>query len=181
MGHCKHPRRQGKSGGRLPFTWAKRLEDYAATDPAYPERSSKGVDGKTTFSEGVYVGYRWFDKQKIDPLFPFGFGLTYTELEYSKLKVVPASDGGLDVRFELKNIGRTASDEVPQVYLGAPGECTSGCSVCSACPCRIRSNFSEPRRVEEYYDLSSFAQTGILVYRARHVDEGNWDTRVVNR
>src|SRR5262252_3827328 len=49
--------------GRLPFTWGKRLEDYAATDPAHPERSAKGVNGATTFSEGVNVGYRWFDKQ----------------------------------------------------------------------------------------------------------------------
>ena len=50
--------------GRLPVTWAKRLEDYAATDPRHPERSYKGVDGKTTYSEGVNVGYRWFDKEK---------------------------------------------------------------------------------------------------------------------
>src|ERR1700683_1700930 len=56
--------------GRLPFTWAKKLEDYPATNPKYPERSSKGVDGKTTFSEGVNVGYRWFDKEKIEPQFP---------------------------------------------------------------------------------------------------------------
>ena len=59
----------GKSSpaGRLPVTWGKRLEDYAATDPKHPERSMKGVDGKTTYSEGVNVGYRWFDKEKIDP------------------------------------------------------------------------------------------------------------------
>jgi len=106
--------------GRLPFTWAKRLEDYPATDPAYPERSSKGVDGKTTFSEGVNVGYRWFDKQKIEPLFPFGYGLSYTRFDYSGLKVTPASDGGLDINFALKNTGTVASDEVPQVYLGNP-------------------------------------------------------------
>ena len=112
----------GKSSpaGRLPFTWAKHLEDYAANDPKHPERSSKGVDGKTTFSEGVYVGYRWFDKEKIEPLFPFGFGLSYSKFEYSGLKAAHASDGGLDVSFELKNTGGAAADEVPQVYLGAP-------------------------------------------------------------
>ena len=92
--------------GRLPFTWGKRLEDYAATDPAHPERSAKGVNGKTTFSEGVNVGYRWFDKQKIEPLFPFGFGLSYTKFDYSGLKVVAASDGGLDVSFEITKYGR---------------------------------------------------------------------------
>ena len=106
--------------GRLPFTWGKRLEDYAATDPSHPERSAKGVNGATTFSEGVNVGYRWFDQQKIEPLFPFGFGLSYTNFAYSDLKVASAPDGGLEVSFSVKNTGGVAGDEVPQVYLGAP-------------------------------------------------------------
>jgi beta-glucosidase len=106
--------------GRLPFTWAKRLEDYAANDPSHPERSAKGVDGKTTFSEGVDLGYRWFDKQKIEPLFPFGFGLSYSTFSYSDLKVKAAADGGLDVSVQVKNTGAVGGDEVPQVYLDAP-------------------------------------------------------------
>lgn len=106
--------------GRLPFTWADRLDQYVSHDPAHPERSSDGVGGKTTFSEGIFVGYRWFDAQKIEPLFPFGFGLSYTTFEYSGLKVENAEDGGLDVRFRLRNAGAAASDEVPQVYLDAP-------------------------------------------------------------
>jgi len=106
--------------GRLPFTWAKRLEDYASNDPAHPERSAKGVNGATTFSEGVNVGYRWFDKQKKAPLFPFGFGLSYTKFEYSGLKIVAAGDGGLDVSFQLKNASSVVGDEVAQIYLGAP-------------------------------------------------------------
>ena len=112
--------------GRLPFTWGKRLEDYAATDPAHPERSSGGVNGATTFSEGVNVGYRWFDKQKIVPLFPFAYGLSYTTFVYSALKTTLASDGGLDVSFQLKNSGSIAGDEVPQVYLGAPAQRPAG-------------------------------------------------------
>ncbi len=112
--------------GRLPFTWGKRLEDYAATDPAHPERSAKGVNGATTFSEGVNVGYRWFDKQKTVPLFPFGSGLSYTNFAYSGLKVADAADGGLDVSFEIKNVGAAAGDEVPQVYLGAPAQRPKG-------------------------------------------------------
>jgi len=106
--------------GRLPFTWAKRLQDYAANDPTHPERSAKGVDGKTTFSEGLDIGYRWFDKQKIEPLFPFGFGLSYTSFKYSDLKVAAASDNGFDVSVKITNSGSVAGDEVPQVYLDAP-------------------------------------------------------------
>jgi len=118
----------GKSSpaGRLPVTWGKRLEDYAATDPKHPERSHKGVDGKTTYSEGVNVGYRWFDKEKIGPLFAFGHGLSYTTFAYSGLKVEKASGGGLNVKVNIKNTGGVDSDEVPQVYLGAPGSIPEG-------------------------------------------------------
>lgn len=112
--------------GRLPVTWGKSLTDYAATDPKYPERSGKGVDGKTTYSEGVFVGYRWFDKENIEPLFPFGHGLGYTSFAYSGLNTAKASDGGLDVTFNVKNTGAVASDEVPQVYLGAPSVIPDG-------------------------------------------------------
>ncbi len=106
--------------GRLPFTWANKLTDYAATDPAHPERSAAGVDGKTTFSEGVDLGYRWFDAQKIEPLFPFGFGLSYTSFKYSELHANSAQDGGVDVTVRIQNTGKLAGDEVPQVYLDAP-------------------------------------------------------------
>jgi beta-glucosidase len=112
--------------GRLPVTWAKRLDDYAATDPNHPERSKKGVDHKTTYSEGVNVGYRWFDQQKIDPLFPFGYGLSYTSFEYSDLKADKSPDGGLNVQVTIRNTGGMDSDEVPQAYLGAAGSIPTG-------------------------------------------------------
>lgn len=112
--------------GRLPVTWANKLTDYPATDPAHPERSAKGVDGKTTYSEGVNVGYRWFDKENVEPLFAFGYGLSYTTFAYSDLKVSKAADGGLDVSVKIQNTGQTASDEVPQVYLSAPREAPEG-------------------------------------------------------
>jgi len=112
--------------GRLPVTWARRLEDYAATNPNHPERSKKGVERKTTFSEGLDLGYRWFDRQKIEPLFPFGHGLSYTTFAYSGLRVNKGSDGGLTVQVTIRNTGHVDGDEVPQVYLGAPSEIPAG-------------------------------------------------------
>ena len=112
--------------GRLPVTWGKSLTDYPATDPKYPERSKQGVDKKTTYSEGVNVGYRWFDKENIEPLFAFGHGLSYTTFDYSALSIAKAADGGLDVKVAIKNSGAAASDEVPEVYLGAPSEIPEG-------------------------------------------------------
>ena len=112
--------------GRLPVTWGKRLEDYPATDPRHPERSKKPPEKKTIYSEGVNVGYRWFDKENIEPLFAFGHGLSYTSFDYSGLSVSKASDGGLDVKVNIKNKTAVASDEVPQVYLGAPDQVPDG-------------------------------------------------------
>jgi beta-glucosidase len=106
--------------GRLPFTWPRALDQMLANDPAHPERSNRGVEGRTTYSEGIFMGYRWFDRQDVAPLFPFGHGLSYTRFAYSRLRVAPAADGGLDVSFTVRNAGKAAGDEVPQVYLGPP-------------------------------------------------------------
>jgi beta-glucosidase len=125
----------GKSNpaGRLPVTWGRRLEDYPATDPRYPERSAAGVDHKTTFSEGVNVGYRWFDHEHIEPLFAFGHGLAYTTFAYSALRIDRSRDGGLSVRLQIKNTGAVDGDEVPQVYLGAPDQAPSGVQFSPRC------------------------------------------------
>jgi beta-glucosidase len=117
---------QANPGGHLPFTWPKRLEDMPASDPGHPERSNEGVNGKTTFSEGVLVGYRWLDRQKIEPLFPFGFGLSYTTFRYSELTTAPAPDGGIDVKARISNVGSRAGDAVPQVYLERPDNPPAG-------------------------------------------------------
>jgi beta-glucosidase len=72
------------------------------------------------------VGYRWFDAQKIEPLFPFGYGLSYTKFAYSDMKAVADGDGGATVTVRVKNTGAVAGDEVPQVYLDAPGSAIAG-------------------------------------------------------
>jgi len=79
-----------------------------------------GKDGVTRFGEGVDVGDRWFDGNAIQPLFPFGYRLSYTQLTYQDVKVAKAADGGMDFSFSVHNTGRCDSDEVPQVYLAAP-------------------------------------------------------------
>lgn len=107
--------------GRLPITWPVKLSDMVAQDSVnHPERTNQGVEGKTWETEGVFMGYRWFDKQDIKPMFPFGHGLSYTTFQYSLLKAARAADGGLDVSFTIRNTGKAAGDEVPQVYIGAP-------------------------------------------------------------
>lgn len=70
-------------------------------------------------TNGLFVGYRWYDLHDVEPLFPFGHGLSYTQFEYSDLYVQPSGDG-YDVSFAVKNIGPVAGAEVAQVYVGPP-------------------------------------------------------------
>jgi len=116
--------------GRLPITWLQpNPGGLVVNDQAHPERSGRGAGGRggtATYSEGIFVGYRWVDQQKITPLFPFGYGLSYSKFEYSNLKVARTNDGGADVSFRVKNTGKYAGDEVPQVYLGPPANPPSG-------------------------------------------------------
>jgi beta-glucosidase len=94
--------------GRTPVTWPKRWEDSSAFG-RYP-----GDGQSVDYSEGLYVGYRWFDKNKLAPLFPFGHGLSYTTFAYSNLSATPT-----EVSFDLKNTGTRAGAEVAQLYLAA--------------------------------------------------------------
>jgi hypothetical protein len=106
--------------GKLPFTFEKRFQD----NPAYPNYPS--VDGGVTaiYKEGLFMGYRGFDKYGIQPQFPFGYGLSYTTFAYSDLKVTPTSynnSGKVRVSFRVQNVGNKAGAEVAQVYLGKGG------------------------------------------------------------
>lgn len=114
--------------GRLPFTWGRKAEDYPASDPRFPERGSN-LDGIVKYSEGLNIGYRWFDKEKIQPLFAFGHGLSYTNFSYKSLRVVEKEDS-LTVSFSVENTGTQASDEVPQIYLSSPQDSPSDGKFC---------------------------------------------------
>ena len=137
--------------GRLPITWPRRIADGPANDPAHPERSSKGVKGKTVYAEGIFVGYRWYDQKNIAPLFPFGHGLSYTSFSYSDLKLAPAADGGVDASVMVKNTGARDGDEVVQAYVGAPRPAPGGAAFAKRALAsfdRITLAAGEQRRVE---------------------------------
>ncbi len=73
--------------GKLPATFLKRWEDAPAFGN-YP-----GDGRRVEYKEGIFVGYRWFDTKNIEPLFPFGHGLSYTNFEYSNLKLSKVKEG----------------------------------------------------------------------------------------
>ncbi len=102
--------------GKLPCTFPKQLAD----SPAHALGAYPGKDGTVRYEEGLLVGYRWFDTKKLEPLFPFGHGLSYTRFEYSGLKLVESKDAkspALAVEFEVTNAGAREGAEVAQVYV----------------------------------------------------------------
>jgi beta-glucosidase len=120
--------------GKLPMTFPKALADTpTGSDPArYPGLLANGstarAPGDTSirqvdYSEGLAVGYRWYQSQGIEPLFPFGYGLSYRSFAYSQLQVTPQSnDGTKEVRihFQLTNTGQRSGTETAQAYLTLP-------------------------------------------------------------
>jgi beta-glucosidase len=101
--------------GHLPISLERRWEDNATFNSYYPNDGPKRIK----YNEGVFVGYRHFDHDNIKPLFPFGFGLSYTSFGFKNLNISPANRGSVTVSFDLTNTGRRAGAEVAQVYVGA--------------------------------------------------------------
>lgn len=103
--------------GRLPISIERRLEDNPSA--ANYNENTKARELRTVeYREGVFVGYRGYERAGIKPLFPFGFGLSYTSFKYSDLKVNQLSDGQVEVAFTITNTGKKEAKEVAQVYVG---------------------------------------------------------------
>ncbi len=100
--------------GKLPTTFPVRLED----NPAYI--NYPGENGKVHYGEGIFVGYRYYDKKKVAPLFPFGHGLSYTSFKYSKLRIGAKSitpNETLKVKVDVTNAGKVPGKEIVQLYV----------------------------------------------------------------
>ncbi|HHH75720.1 MAG TPA: beta-glucosidase, partial [Phycisphaerae bacterium] len=102
---------------KLPITIERRLEDRSSTNCYHDDDGDKRVQ----LADGIFGGYRHFDRENIEPLFPFGFGLGYTTFEYSDLQLsagqISESDT-LNVSFTIENTGSRSGEEVAQVYIG---------------------------------------------------------------
>ena len=107
--------------GKLPCTFPKQLTD----SPAHALGAYPGLSGTVTYSEGLLVGYRWFDAKKVEPQFPFGYGLSYTTFQYSNLKLAQTLDGLngtiLVAQFDIKNTGSRPGAEVAELYVHQDG------------------------------------------------------------
>lgn len=104
--------------GKLPFSFPKKLEDNAAI--SFGEISYPGNGKIQEYKEDILVGYRWFDTKKIEPLFAFGHGLSFTTFEYGKASTDKSSYTSKDVvklKFTIKNSGKVKGAEAAQIYI----------------------------------------------------------------
>jgi beta-glucosidase len=132
--------------GKLPASFERRWEDNATFNSYYPKAGEKRVE----YKEGVFLGYRHFDRSAVKPLFPFGYGLSYTTFRYGDLKVTPSSsavDSPVSVSFDLTNTGSKEGAEVAEVYVGDP-------------------HASVPRPVKE---LKGFAKVNLRPGETKHI------------
>ena len=143
--------------GKLPTTFPQRLED----SPAYI--NYPGENGRVLYGEGIFVGYRYYDKKKVEPLFPFGYGLSYTQFTYHNLQLSAASiraGQSLQVHVEIENSGACAGKEIVQLYLRdvqsslvrPPKELKAFAKVALQPGERRRVSFSLDREALAFYD-----------------------------
>jgi beta-glucosidase len=167
--------------GRLPVTFERRWEDNPAHDSYYPAEGTRRVE----YKEGVFVGYRGYEHNHTKPLFPFGYGLSYTTFEYGNLSINPLPDaatggaGGMlyQVSFDVKNTGTREGADVAQVYVGERAAKV-------ARPLKELKGFSkitlrpgETRRVTVTLDRRAFSYYDVDAKRWR-ADAGDFDVLV---
>lgn len=97
--------------GKLPFSFLKDMGQTAAF------KGYKGIDLKARYDEGIYVGYRYLDKNNLEPSYPFGFGLSYTSFKYSNIKIEEMGKYQYKVSVDIENIGKMDGDEIVQLYV----------------------------------------------------------------
>jgi beta-glucosidase len=105
--------------GKLPATFERKWEDNPSYHSYFPQKGDKHVE----YSEGIFVGYRGYDKNKVAPQFPFGFGLSYTTFGYSDLRIEPSEKSRgemVEVSFQVENTGDREGAEIAEVYVGNP-------------------------------------------------------------
>jgi beta-glucosidase len=147
--------------GKLPISWERRIKDI----PTYSNYHEAPGSHDVTYREGIFIGYRYYDRTSVKPLFPFGFGLSYTTFRFSHLQVKRTGASEVSVDFDVTNTGPRAGAEVAQVYVGAPSgsvprpvrELKQFARVPLAPGATQHIERSLPQRAFEYWDVATHA------------------------
>ena len=104
--------------GKLPISMEKKWEDNPCHDNYYVNAEPKSREcNHVEYREGIFTGYRGFDRNGVEPMYPFGYGLSYSTFEFSGLQLAKNAAGGVDVTFTVKNTGKRKASETAQVYV----------------------------------------------------------------
>jgi beta-glucosidase len=103
--------------GRLPISIERNESDNPSSAFYYATSTPRNESAHVDYGEGIFTGYRGYDRSGVKPMFPFGYGLSYTTFEYSDLKLTELAGDSVQVEFDVKNTGKVASAEVAQVYV----------------------------------------------------------------
>ncbi len=159
--------------GRLPVTFERKWEDNPAHASYYPASADTN---RVEYKEGVFVGYRGYEKNNTTPLFPFGHGLSYTTFKYSNLSVKGGSSR-YEVSFDVQNTGSREGAEVAQVYVGdthskvpRPAKELKGFA-------KVRLRPGETRKVTVPLDARSFSYYDAAA-KQWHAEPGDYDILV---
>lgn len=167
--------------GRLPISWERNLKDNPSLPYYYPAPGTE----KITYGDDIFVGYRGYEHNHTQPLFPFGFGLSYTTFKYSNLTVNPSSKSAVnpedkpsyEISFDVTNAGRSAGADVAQLYLSEDHPSTTRPAQELKGFARVQLSPGETRRVSIPLDARSFAWYDVQA-KAWHGDAGSYTVHV---
>ncbi len=156
--------------GRLPISWEKSLKDNPSYAYYYPTPGTE----KIHYDDDIFVGYRGYEHNHTEPLFPFGYGLSYTSFQYANLKIEPAGKpGAYSIRFDVTNTGERHGADVAQIYVAEdhpsvarPAQELKGFA-------RVSLDPGETRHVTIPLDARSFAWYDVKA-KAWHADAGKF-------
>lgn len=168
--------------GKLPVSFPRSEQDIPVNEPLrYP-----GVDNRQQYSEGLLMGYRWYDARNIEPLFAFGHGLSYTTFDYSEI-VLARSGDEVSINFTLRNSGQRTGLEVAQVYLeqhGIEGVTTevrklvAFSKVTLAAGESRRVSLTVPARSFDYWNTATHSWSQLPGEKILHVGSSSRDLRL---
>jgi beta-glucosidase len=172
---------EANPSGRLPISWERTLKDNPSYAYYYPAPGTE----KITYRDDIFVGYRGYEKAGTKPLFPFGFGLSYTTFQYANLEIHPASkpaknpenNPSYEVTFDVTNTGQHAGADVAQLYLSEehpkiarPAQELKGFA-------RVQLAPGETRHIAIPLDARSFSWYDVE-HKAWHADAGSFTVHI---
>jgi beta-glucosidase len=161
--------------GHLPVTFDRSWEDSPVHNSYYAPLTKQGEIPRVTYSEGVFVGYRYYTSKNITPQFPFGFGLSYTNFSFTHLVVTPATSKVDDysVDFDVTNIGKVSGSDVAQLYVGDPSSAVIRPEKELKGFDKVRLEPGQTKHISIKLDSRSFAYWDVI-HSAWHVDPGRF-------